>query len=290
MATARGNTRTTGTEQYYTPAHTAHELTALVLDTVPGSERRPWLEPAAGTGAFLTALQHNGIQDVHAYDIEPKAAGIQRADFLTTQPNLTDAVCLTNPPFGRNNALSVPFFNHAANFSDYIGFIVPRSWRKWSVLNRLDPRMHRILDIDVTTGYVDDHGLPLSDSTVLKTVFQIWERRPELRPLITVEDRGYLRKCSPADADVALTVFGASCGTVRTEFDRVPNSTRMFLNAAPHVITALKAVDLSVYYSNVAYIPALSWAEINAALNAHFDARATTTSIARTSNADTLAA
>lgn len=278
-----GNTRVTGREQYYTPAAVAAELCAEMQAVVADWEERHWIEPAAGTGAFLDAMRKAGVKKILAWDVEPKAEGIIEADFLTLGPleiaeaagePVEGAVCLTNPPFGRNNALSIPFFNQAAPYCDYIGFIVPRSWRKWSVINRLHPNFHLIADRDLDITYVDETGEPLTDARLLNTVFQIWERRSEPRPKITVEDRGYIEKTTPEEADVALVIFGRSCGELRTSFPREPNTTLMFLKVSgPEVIEALQTVDYSRFYRNVAYVEALSLPEINFLLNEHFDAR-----------------
>jgi len=56
MAKKLGNTRVTGTEQYYTPKGLASELVVAALDQIPDSRSRAYLEPAGGTGSFLDAL------------------------------------------------------------------------------------------------------------------------------------------------------------------------------------------------------------------------------------------
>jgi hypothetical protein len=238
---------------------------------------------------------------VISYDIEPHHPMVQAGDFLTV-PLLGDelnsdgladeklpaagsttiargnsasqgTLAISNPPFGRANKLCIPFFNKLANHCDYIGFIVPKSWRKWSVQNRLDPHFHLIHDEDLVVNYVDMAGAPLAEGkTGLNTVFQIWQRRDFLRPQVLVENRGYISKCDYADADVALTIFGHGCGTVKTEFPRQPNTTQMFLKLHhTGALTALQNADFAQYYQNVAYIKALSIKEIYAALNQYFD-------------------
>jgi len=116
-----------------------------VAKLVPDFESRTVIEPAGGTGAFVDAAKTLGAK-VFSVDIEPMHESVKLGDFLQTEIKAVDAVTISNPPFGRNNSLSIPFFNHAADFSEYIAFIVPRSWRKWSVLNRLDSRFHLVLD------------------------------------------------------------------------------------------------------------------------------------------------
>jgi predicted RNA methylase len=271
-----GNTRVTGKEQYYTPPALARELFGEVASKVANLGSRTIIEPAGGTGVFLEAAKLAGATHFVSFDIEPKHPLVKKANFLDVSaaklPSLVEgvpgAVTISNPPFGRNNSLSIPFFNKAAKHSEYICFIVPRSWRKWSVTNRLDRNFHLIHDQDLKIDYVDDSGVLISQKNRLATCFQIWQLRDTRRPIVKVADQGFIEKTSADLADVALTIFGFGCGTVRTEFDRVPNSTRMFLKLKhPRALAALQSVDFSRFYKNTAYTEALAMPEINYLLN-----------------------
>lgn len=263
-----GNKRITGKEQYYTPTDLAEKLIAEVMVMVPDLAKRQIMEPAGGTGSFLKAAAKAGATDFLSFDIEPKHANVTKANFLDATLTGDNAVTISNPPFGRNNSLSIPFFNKAANHSEFICFIVPRSWRKWSVINRLDRRFHMVADHDIQIDYEDDAGEKLSVKNGLATCFQIWQRKDTLRPIYSVSDRGIIEKTDSKNADVALTIFGFSCGKVMTEFERKPNSTKMFLKLHhPQALKALQTVDFSKFYKNTAYTQALSLPEINYLLN-----------------------
>jgi predicted RNA methylase len=267
--TPLGNRRVTGKEQFYTPEALAQQLVTEVHPVVGGLTGRTILEPAGGTGAFIKAALSAGASEVISFDIDPKFDGVSKGDFLAQKLELKDAIALSNPPFGRNNSLSIPFFNKAADHCEYIAFVVPRSWRKWSVLNRLDRRFHLVGDHDIQVDYVDDQGQKLGQQLRLNTCFQIWRRDSEkLRPLYRVRDMNLIEKTKPEDADIALDVFGFNCGKVRTEFARKPNSTQMFLKLLhPQALDALQSVDFSRFYRNTAYTEALSLQEINFLLN-----------------------
>lgn len=266
--TTPGNTRTTGKEQYYTPGHLADSLITEVAALVPDLASRTVLEPAGGTGSFIKAAEKFGVKNFLSFDIEPKHDSVSKQDFLHAEIAVQNAVTISNPPFGRNNALSIPFFNKAADHSEFICFIVPRSWRKWSVINRLDRRFHLVADHDIEIDYENDSGQKLSDKNALATCFQIWRRKSELRPKYMVQDQGLVEKTNPIDADVALTIFGFGCGKVATEFARKSNTTKMFLKLKhPKALAALQSVDYSRFYKNTAYTQALSLQEINYLLN-----------------------
>jgi predicted RNA methylase len=264
-----GNRRVTGKEQFYTPPELAHRLTAQISPLVGGLEGKLVIEPAGGTGAFINAAKDLGATRVLSFDIEPKSDGVQLGDFLEADlAGIKGAITISNPPFGRNNSLSIPFFNKAAKHSDYIAFIVPRSWRKWSVINRLNRNFHLIHDQDLSIDYVDDLGEMVWQKSNLRTCFQLWERRDSQRDLIKVQDLGLISKVTPEEADIAITVFGYSCGLIRTEFERVPNSTLMFLKLHDErVLNTLKSVDFSRFFRNTAYTEALSLQEIRFLLN-----------------------
>jgi hypothetical protein len=280
MSAKEGNKRVTGKEQYYTPNNLAISLVSTLVKTIVDKsgtfflegEASLWIEPAGGTGNFVRAA-HNYGYSVWSCDIEPKYKGIEKKDFLTvdlTGLEKTNVIVFGNPPFGRNNSLSVRFFNHSAEVADYIAFIVPRSWRKWSVINKLDDRFQCVYDLDLSHNYVDDEGVEFKGGS-LKTCFQIWKRSTSLRKPVEVEDRGYITKCGPDEADISLTVFGHGCGKVKREFERVPNSTQMFLKADDYVIKAMEKIDFSEFYNRTAYIEALSIKEIRYCLNRYFD-------------------
>lgn len=263
-----GNRRVTGLEQYYTPQHLAHDLTEVLFDFLDHPAKRHFLEPAGGTGSFVKALATLGAKNITSIDTYPKHPAITKGDFLSFQSANSDLVTISNPPFGRNNALSIPFFNHAAKFSTQIAFLVPRSWRKWSVQNRLDLRFHLVHDQDVNLIYENEQGEPLAKANELRTCFQIWEKREVLRPKTVVPDNGYLRKTGPLEADVAMRVFGYGCGQVLESFERKPNTTLMFLSLQrPVTASLLRDLDFERFRNNTAYTQALSFQEINYLLN-----------------------
>lgn len=268
MTIKLGNTRVTGTEQYYTPTGLANELVLTTLATIPKANSRTFLEPAGGTGSFVDALRNSGISNLVALDKYPKHEAVLRQDFLDWQPSGNDFVTISNPPFGRNNALSVPFFNKAADFSDYIAFLVPRSWRKWSVQNRLDLRFHLVLDHEVRVQYEDENGEKIAKQNDLRTCFQIWEKQETLRAKVQVPDNRLIAKSTPAEADLAIRVFGYGCGSVMEDFARVENTTLMFLRILDNrVKRVIKGLDYERFAINTAYTKALSFQEINFLLN-----------------------
>jgi hypothetical protein len=124
------------------------------------------------------------------------------------------------------------------------------------------------LDLDLDLDYVDASGELISTKSRLATCFQIWKRTDTPRIPIRIKDMDIVRKVSPAEADVSLTIFGYGCGKLKTQFEPIANTTQMFLKLVhPRALATLRQVDYSKFYKNTAYTEALSLQEINYLLN-----------------------
>ena len=98
-------------------------------------------------------------------------------------------------------------------------------------------------------------------------MFQIWVRRDDDRPRFPESNTTHVAVVAPEEANVSLTVFGRGCGTTKTSFKPVPNTTQMFMRVSKKVLSALSKVDLSPFFTQVAYTEALSIVEINFAID-----------------------
>lgn len=269
------NTRKTGKEQYYTNSEVVDYCLEIVQKHISLSGKNI-LEPAGGTGEFIKGFQRIGIPNklIDSYDIEPKHPMVKLGNYLETVFD-KEYVSITNPPFGRASSLAKQFFNHAANHSSYICYLIPKAWRKWSTMNSLDPYFHLIADEPVPQNcfYLSDGST--KKNNVLQTVFQIWEKRDYKRPKIIIPDHGLIKKVRPSKdkkvdgANVQMIVFGWSCGKVIEIKSPVKSvTTSMYLNVQdPEVIKALKEIDFSKHYKNVSTVYSLSLPEINYELN-----------------------
>lgn len=274
------NTRKTGKEQYYTNANVVDLCLQEVQKHLDLTDKIV-LEPAGGTGEFIEGFRRIGIPDdkIISYDIEPKHDLVALGNFLEVKTFPSDSmISITNPPFGRMSSLAVDFFKHSAPHCSYICYLIPKSWRKWTMFNRLPENFHLISDIDLPK---DCFYVPGEETKkgVLETVFQIWERREELRKGIKVPDNKLVKKIIPGKdnivrgANFSMVVFGHSCG--RCEDITVPEvprktTTMYFSIDRQDVKDALREIDFSEFFNNVAYVQALSLQEINYKLNEKF--------------------
>lgn len=275
------NKRTTGKEQYYTSPHAVDLCLKEVQKHIDLTDKLI-LEPAGGTGEFIKGLQRIGIANdkILSYDIEPKHELVRQQDFLNLRYWYSNnMVSITNPPFGRMSTLAIKFFNHSAKHCDYICYLIPKSWRKWTTINRLDDNFHLIADIDMPNDcfYNPDQE---SKKGVLNTVFQIWEKRDVKRSKIQIPDHKLIKKINKnkqgeiVGANFSMVVFGHSCGRCEdVNDDVIPyKTTTMYMYIEKdEVKQALREIDFSCFYKNVAYVEALSIQEINYKLNEYFN-------------------
>jgi len=280
------NTRTTGKEQYYTKRDVV-DLCIAEVERFVDLSTRVIIEPCGGTGEFIEGFLRAGIgeEKIISYDIDPAHRMVMKGDYLKQDlSHLKGAVSITNPPFGRASSLAKKFFNRDAQYCDYICYLIPRSWRKWTVHNSLDSGFRLLSDIELPKNcfYLPDGSEKPKD--VLNTIFQVWSRSSKHRQKIKIPDNGLIKKILPEvdkdgnkvvkGANFSIIAFGHSCGkcTEITE-ETVPyKTTTMYLNV-PDLKTrhALQCANLSKFYNNVAYVQALSIQEINYELNRIFE-------------------
>lgn len=185
-----------------------------------------YIEPSAGTGSFFSLLPEKSRIGL---DLDPKFPGVVEKDFFTftyTKQDDETIVVIGNPPFGRVSSLAISFFNHSAKFTDYICFIVPRTFKRTSVINRLDSQFHL-----VSTTNLPEKGCFTPDISA-KCCFQIWKKLDTHRIKsvfpTSCEDFSFV-KYGEKDSlgqptvpiaesfDFAVKAFGSNCGEIFTE-------------------------------------------------------------------------
>lgn len=95
-----------------------------------------FLEPSAGNGVFYNLFPQNK----YGIDLNPQNDQIIKMDFFNYLVSDKNVITIGNPPFGKNSSLAVKFFNHAAQFSNMICFIVPKTFQKYSIKQKLNNR------------------------------------------------------------------------------------------------------------------------------------------------------
>ena len=247
-------------DQFYTNTNIAESCFADLIGILKNKNiKNPvWLEPSAGNGAFYSIMPEPKL----GIDIDPKIKGILKKDFLTFILPDNNYITLGNPPFGQNSSIAIKFFNRCAEKSEIIAFIVPKTFRKDSVKNKLDLNMHLIFEKNI-----ESHSFNLNNHIVdVPCVFQIWEKRNELRekviPLNRVKGMTF---CNKENADIAFQRVGVNAGTIKDKsvFPHISKSSHLFIKLEDlKDIEVLKNIDWSDIKYNTAGNPSISKSEL----------------------------
>ena len=219
--------RLAGTDKFYTIPVVVDACIASLTKLYDWEEWELVVEPSAGSGNFLSRIPTSRKIGM---DIFPEGPDIIQQDFFEYSPppptySTQDRkiVVIGNPPFGKASSLAVKFFNHAACWADTIAFVVPRTFRRASIQNRLNRAFTLQSDEDVPVipcSFVPKMGV--------KCCFQIWTRSSNERSRIegakSHADWTFLpfgpldaggQPTPPEGADFALRAYGGKCGEIR---------------------------------------------------------------------------
>ena len=178
-------------DQFYTKPKIARYCLASFITILKNKnvklDEYTFIEPSAGNGSFFKILPKKKI----GLDIDPKAKGIIKQDFLSWQPQGEKYICIGNPPFGYRAWLAIKFLNHCAIFSDYVGFILPMSFQSEV---RGSPKL-RIKEMQL----IHSEKLPMGSfanaqgqTMKMNTLWQIWKKgenqKVKLKDLSTFVD------------------------------------------------------------------------------------------------------
>lgn len=188
------------------------------------------IEPSAGSGSFLFEIPNENKIGI---DIEPEHNIIKKQDFFTYFPpeGKQNILTIGNPPFGRVGSLAVKFFNHAAKFSKTIAFIVPRSFRKVAIQNRLDLNFYLVYDDTIPIK-----PCCFNPEMKAKCCFQIWKYKDKKRNIIKTslihEDWDFIHFKEISNADFAIRAYGGHCGDIiETNLDKLNHKGWHFIKA-----------------------------------------------------------
>ncbi len=212
-------------DQYFTRPHVVRKCLEQLCDL---SRYDLIIEPSAGSGTFLTAVEHHNKVGI---DIDPQHSSIVKADWFDFDLDSAhkNVLVFGNPPYGRYHALSKAFIQHAMAFPNVqtIAFILPNVYRKHT-RQRVIPKDWRIVSItdlgrDCFTLDGNIHHVPASFFVLDKS------SGPDLRVRPPAKVTGTKDFLFSTRRDFDLFVFGASPRRVIT--DPKPNNRGHFLKA-----------------------------------------------------------
>jgi predicted RNA methylase len=249
--------RNAGLDKFYTIPEISNKCLNIIGTKYNWDTWDLVVEPSAGNGSFLTKIPTSKKIGI---DIEPEHTDIIKKDFFDYEPSagFNNILVVGNPPFGRVSSLAIKFFNHAAEWCNVIAFIIPKTFRRVSLQNRLHKKFHLIYDEEIPSD-----PCSFSPPMQVKCCFQIWEKKDENRDIIKLAtkhaDWDFLsngpldnsgQPTPPKGADFALLAYGGKCGSiVTTELDKLRPKSWHWVKAkisVPLLIERFSSLDYSI--------------------------------------------
>jgi hypothetical protein len=256
-----GKFRSNEKDKFYTKPSVA----SLCVNELKKHAVGTWIEPSAGSGAFVDAVDH----DVVAMDIEPDRADISEQDFLAWKSPHEHCTVFGNPPFGRQSSLARKFIKHASTFADVIAFILPRSFVKPSMQKAFPLEFHLVYEMELE----EDAFLVNDKPYDVNCIFQIWKRMdvPRIVPVAEETSWIYVKKNEPHD--IAIRRVGVYAGKCSLPDDSLSVQSHYFIKLPDgcNAAAVVEYISKNKFPSNTTGPRSLSKPEINAALGGCVD-------------------
>jgi predicted RNA methylase len=181
------------------------------------------VDPCCGDGAFFSNITFSNKIGI---DILPHIEDVIQHDFLTWDYSSikypkSKVLTISNPPFGKQGSLAMDFIKRSFEFSDTIAFILPLSFAKSSIKNRLPDFLH--LEYE---EILPDNSFLLDGSDYdVKCVFQIWKRKDSKRESIeSVKELGFKYTKNKIISNLSVRRVGVYAGKAFHDIDKSEQS------------------------------------------------------------------
>ena len=124
--------------------YTKTDLVKKIITNIDFSNFDLVVDPCCGDGSFFLNINHENKLGI---DISPEIEKVEKIDFLKwdySQIKSTPEkiIVISNPPFGKQGSLAMKFIKRSSEFADTIAFILPLSFSKPSVKNKITKYYH----------------------------------------------------------------------------------------------------------------------------------------------------
>lgn len=253
-------------DQFYTSEKVAKECYDKVLEMYGENRFSLFFEPCAGTGSFYNLFPKTKRAGI---DLDPRCDGVEKQDFFDYVPPTGEKIAsISNPPFGKVSSLAVKFFNTAAEFSDVIAFIIPKTFRKKSLQNRLHLNFHLKLDEDLPKNSFVLDGDPYD----VPCCFQIWERTTSKRRISKISlENDFFDFVKKDNADLAVRRVGGRTGKATKDVAISADVSHYFLKikgktSSDWLLEVINKIDFTKIINATAGVKSLSKPEFVSAL------------------------
>jgi hypothetical protein len=238
------NQQTTGLlrntiDKFYTKPEIV-ELCISSLSIITIQRHETIIEPSAGDGAFIPGIK--SISDNYLfYDIKPEHKEIKTQDFLKIVPTSTSKIHVVgNPPFGRQSSSAIKFIKHACIFAHSISFILPKSFKKQSMMKKFDKYFHLLKTIDLPENSFTVNNI----ETDVPCIFQIWIKKniPRIEPkkLSPVNFKFVKKEENPT---ISFRRVGVNAGNISLDIKNKSKQSHYFIQINLDKVDELKKIQ-----------------------------------------------
>jgi len=248
-------------DQFYTNTDVANMCYEKIWKFVSKRNFNLFLEPFAGSGSFFNLMPKTKRVGL---DLEPKADFIIKTDFFDyVAPENKKIITITNPAFGKNCSIATKAFNKAAEFSIVIAMIIPKTFRKQSLQNKLNLNFKLVFDMDLPKNSFILNNEPYD----VPCCFQIWQKSESKRDISIVDlNNNYFDFTIKSDSDFAIRRVGGRAGKAFLDVAKCSNSSNYFLkfkkNKLDDFIKKVNNVDFSSISNSTAGVRSISKQEL----------------------------
>lgn len=253
-------------DQFYTSSDIAKKCYDEVIKKYPNNQFSLYFEPSAGSGAFFNLFP---LDKRLGIDLDPQCKEVKQQDFFNfIPPSNQNIITIGNPPFGKNSSIAVKFFNKAAEFSSVIAFIIPKTFQKKSIQNKLNPYFHLKLNIDLPKNSFILNNQPYD----VPCCFQIWEKIPYQRKINkSIPKTDLFDFVKKKEADLAVRRVGGRAGKANKDITGSSETTHYFLKmkngtSVDWLLEKINSIDFSRIVNATAGVKSLSKPELLIAL------------------------
>lgn len=225
MGKIKGTTKSQGIKHELDKFYTTHDVALYCISLVENiKEYDLIIEPSAGSGAFS-----KNIEQCIAYDIEPEHESIIKQDWFKvdkTQFDNKKVLVIGNPPFGTNGNIALNFIKESS-FADGIAFILPKSFKKESVKNRIPLNFALKIEQDLPSNSFTLNG----NTYNVPCVFQYWIKSDTPRTIIKGSVKSDIIEFVDKDkADFRIQRVGGNAGKASKDINKSISSNYFVKN------------------------------------------------------------
>lgn len=212
-------------DKYYTKETITHLCSDLIRAKIEFDNDDIIIEPSAGNGSFIDVIKKM-CKNYLFYDISPEDnTEITEMDYLKWDHSIIEKYnrkhIIGNPPFGRQSSVALKFIKKSTSFCDTISFILPKSFKKESLKNKIPLSFHCIHESDLPKNSFLLNGKEYD----VPCIFQIWEKRDYHREKSEkLIENGYKFVKKNENPDISFRRVGVYAGKIDKNIEKSEQS------------------------------------------------------------------